>query len=269
MSKKNIAILVTTFLRDAMMYKTIQSIIDNFPDNCKLFIADQGYQTDEKTITYDYFKSQIPCEIHYLPFDCGLSYARNFLVNKANELGFQYCMISSDSIQFTGKYNFNNIIELLESNKEYALCGFELENSVCPWEFDIDVKPDGIHLLPSIDTVSFEEKTYKIVEICRNIFLAKTDVLLKNNWDNELKLGEHEKFFIDLKQINCKVLWTDSIKFRKNNMGGSEEYRVYRKRLEFYLKLLKHKLNIEKWVIYSPEVMKEIKDYQHKPKGKK
>lgn len=262
-----IAILITTFLRDSTLYKTIQSIIDNNSGNYKILIADQGYRTDEKSITYDYFKSQIPCEIYYLPFDCGLSVGRNYLVNKANELGFKYCLVSSDSIQFTTKYNFEPIISLLDSDTNNAIFGFDLENSVCPWEFNMKVTPNGILLTKSEESYNLNGVSFKRVDICRNIFIAKAEVLLKNRWDDELKLAEHEKFFIDLKQINYKVFWTDAIKFKKINNSGSEEYKTYRKRFSDYQKLLKQKLNIASWIIYSPEVMKEIKDYQHKKKG--
>jgi hypothetical protein len=246
---KKIAILITTFLRDSTMYKTVQTIVDNYPENCIVLIADQGYRTDEKTITYEYFKSQIPCEVYYLPFDCGLSVARNYLVNKANELGCKYCLVASDSIQFTEKYNFEPIIELLESNKDYGMVGFELENSKCNWEYNLEVKPDGIHFGISENILSFNSQIYKIVEICRNIFLAKTSSII-DLWDNEMKLGEHELAFIEYKKRGYKVLWTDSIKFKKNNAGGSEEYKEYRKRLGDYLKLLRQKLNIKGWVIY-------------------
>jgi glycosyltransferase involved in cell wall biosynthesis len=244
-----IAILITTFLRDSALYKTVQSIVDNCPDNCTVLIADQGYQTDEKIITYDYFKSQIPCEVFYLPFDCGLSYARNFLVNKAKELGYEYCLVSSDSIQFTKKYNFEPIVELLETTEEYGLCGFDLENSKCPWEYKIDIQPNGIHLIPSEDILSFNGKIYRSVEICRNIFLAKTNSI-NGLWDNEMKLGEHELAFIEYKKRGYKVFWTDSIKFKKNNAAGGDEYKEYRKRLGDYLKLLRKKLNISGWVVY-------------------
>jgi len=244
-----IAICITTFLRDSALYKTVQSIIDNYPDNCTILIADQGYQTDEKTITYDYFKSQLPCEVFYLPFDCGLSYARNFLVGKAKELGFEYCLVSSDSIQFTEKYNFEPIIDFLKTNNSFGIMGFELENSKCSWEYYISIDKHGIHFKKSDDYVIYNNLSFKKVDICRNIFLAKTNSIT-DLWDVEFKLGEHELAFLELQKRNIKVFWTDSIKFKKNNAAGGDEYKEYRKRLGDYLKLLRKKLNINGWIIY-------------------
>lgn len=261
-----IAIIVTTFLRDTTLYKTIQSIIDHFPDKCVVMIGDQGYQTDEKIITYDYFKSQIPCEVFYLPFDCGLSYARNFLVNKAKELGYEYCLVSADSIQFIDKYNFEPIIEFLNSDSTFGVMGFELVNSTCPWEYNMLVDKKGIHLSVSDDYIISNNISFKKVDICRNIFLAKTSSIM-DLWDITMKLAEHELAFLELKKRNVNVFWTDAIKFKKSNCAGSDEYKEYRKRFNDYQKILKQKLNIETWIIYSPEVMKEIKEYQRKKKG--
>jgi glycosyltransferase involved in cell wall biosynthesis len=130
-----IAILITTFLRDNLLYKTLQSIVDNYSDNLIILIADQGYHSQEKDTTIEYYKSQIPLEYYQLPFDCGLSFARNFLVQKVSEMNIPYCLISADSIQFINKYNFQSIIDFLESNSSYGLVGFDLEESKCPWEF--------------------------------------------------------------------------------------------------------------------------------------
>jgi len=244
-----IAILITTFLRDSALYKTVQSIIDNNPGNCIVLIADQGYQTDEKIITYDYFKSQIPCEVYYLPFDCGLSYARNFLVNKAKELGYEYCLVSSDSIQFTEKYNFEPIVEFLNSEANYGVVGFELENAKAAWNFYMYVDNKGIHFKKSEDYVMANNLSFQKVDICMNIFLAKTNSII-SLWDVEFKLGEHELAFLELQKRDVKVFWTDAIKFKKNNAAGGDEYKEYRKRLGDYLKLLRKKLNISGWIIY-------------------
>ncbi len=244
-----IAVLITVFLRDATMYRAVQSIIDNQIEDCVVLIADQGYRDEEKTLTYDFFKSQIPCEVHYLPFDCGLSAGRNYLVKRAQELGYKYCLLASDSMLFVEKYNLDPIIRFLETNESYGVVGFELENSVAPWEYLLEVKSDGIHFKPSTETEIFEDITFKKVDICRNLFLAKTEKII-DLWDVEFKLGEHELAFIELQKRNVKVFWTDNLVFKKINISGSDEYKEYRKRLPKYLKLLRAKLNINSWIIY-------------------
>lgn len=244
-----IAIIITTFLRDSALYKTVQSIVDNYTEGCIVLIADQGYQADEKIITYDYFKSQIPCEVYYLTFDCGLSYARNFLVNKAKELGYEYCLISSDSIQFTGKYDFEPITDFLNSDPNFGVVGFDLENAKAAWNFYMHLDNKGIHFKKSEDYIIYNNLSFQKIDICMNIFLAKTNSIIEL-WDTEFKLGEHELAFLELQKRNVKVFWNDSIKFKKNNAAGGDEYKEYRNRLGDYLKLLRKKLNINGWIIY-------------------
>ena len=244
-----IAICITTFLRDTLLFKTLQNIVDNYPENCILLIADQGYHSNDKDIYYDYIKKYIPCEVYYLPFDSGLSYGRNFLVNKALEMNIPYCLISADSIQFKEKYDFDNIISFLMTDEKYALCGFELEGSKCPWEYDIFVDKKGIHLIYTENYIEHNSIKYKKVDICRNIFLARTKSLT-NLWDNEMKLGEHELAFIELKNRGFQSFWTNAIKMKREANRNTDEYEVYRNRFGYYQKLLKQKLNIKNWVIY-------------------
>jgi len=111
-----IAILITTFLRDNLLYKTIQTIVDNYTKDCIVLIADQGYADSEKDIIIDYFTSQIPLEYYKLSFDCGLGYARNFLAQKAFEMEIPYSLVMPDSIQFTEVYNFGQLFNLLDNN---------------------------------------------------------------------------------------------------------------------------------------------------------
>jgi hypothetical protein len=258
-----IAVCITTFLRDSLLYKTLQTITDNYTNNCIVLIADQGYASSEKNIQIDYFKSQIPLEYYQIPFDSGLSYARNFLINKANEMNIPYILLGADSIQFIQKYDFTPIINFLEQDEKRGIVGCALENSKCPWEFLLEVIPQGIKFTCSKNHVYYNNIDFLKVDICRNIFLAKTSTLL-NLWDEELKLCEHEDAFITYKNRGFEVYWTNSYVFKKVSSNTSEEYKTYRKRLQDYQKILKQKLHISGWIIYSPEVMREIQEYKRK-----
>jgi hypothetical protein len=256
-----IAILITTFLRDNLLYKTLQTIVDNYPKDCIVLVADQGYSDEEKEITIDYYKSQIALEYFKLPFDSGLSFARNFLVNKANERNIPYVLIGADSIQFTQSYDFQPFINFLEQDDKRGIVGFDLSGSKAPWEFLMEITPKGIKLSSSSNYTEFEGIKYKKVDICRNIFLAKTKTML-NLYDNELKLCEHEDAFLTYKQKGYEVYWTDSLSFKRIALNTSEEYQSYRKRLSDFQKIFKQKYNMSGWVIYTSEAMKEIKEYK-------
>ena len=127
----------------------------------------------------------------------------------------------------------------------------------------MDVNPNSIKLSVSDTYVENNFIKYKKVDICRNIFLAKTDTI-SNLWDDEMKLCEHELAFLEYKKRGYEVYWTDYLSFKKISTNTSEEYKIYRDRLGNYQKILKQKLNISGWVSYSPEAMKEIKEYKRK-----
>ena len=92
---------------------------------------------------------------------------------------------------------------------------------------------------------------YRECDIVRNFFLAKTEVLIENPWDDELKVAEHEDFFIRLKQNTFyKVVWTPDIQAKYIGIREGK-YDQYRRRMygEFRKKLLE-KWNLKGWVRY-------------------
>lgn len=244
----NVAVIITTFLRDNLLYKCLQSIVNNYTPNLKVFVADQGYNDDEKNITIDYYKSQLDLEYFKIPFDSGLSYGRNFLVQKAVDYNIPYCLIIADSIHFSQSYDFSSFIDFLESDKSYGLIGFELLNSKCAWEFLLKIENRTLYYLPANNYIIHNQIQYKKVDICRNCFLAKTKAVL-NLWDNEMKLSEHTVSFIELQKRNYKVFWTDTISFQRNSPRPSKEYESYRKRTQEYRKLAMLKMDITKKVM--------------------
>lgn len=201
-----IAILITTFLRDNLLYKTIQTIVDNYTNDCKILIVDQGYSSSEKNITINYYKTGVPIEYYQLSFDCGLAIARNFLVQKAFEMQIPYCLISTDSIQFTEPYNFEPLFKDLDNN---IIVNFELK------------KVEPIPL--------------------KNIFLAKTNILI-NLWDEDLKIKEYQLAFFECIKKGYKVEWNKDYHFKKVKSRSSEEYKSYCKRSKDYQKLSEQKL---------------------------
>jgi len=201
-----IAILITTFLRDNLLYKTIQTIVDNYTKDCIVLIADQGYANSEKDITIDYYKSQIPLEYYKLSFDCGLSYARNFLVQKAFEKNIPYCLVMSDSVQFTKTYDFEPLFKDLDNN---IIINFKLK------------KTEPIAL--------------------KDVFLAKTN-LMGDLWDSEMKIYGYQLAFSECIKRGYKIVWNKDYNFKKITSRSTEEYYSYCKRIKEYKRLSECKL---------------------------
>jgi len=237
-----IAIIYTTFLRSELAMNTISSIISNWIPNSKLFIGDQN------KIAGKIYDVNLNFEIFSLPFDCGLSYARNYLINKANEEGYKYCLITADSIEFNSIANLQPVIDFMKKDDLTALVGFKLNNRVS-WEYLMELVP-GKHfnLIKPTETIEDNGIKYTECNIVKNFFLAKTEALLNVPWDNALKMHEHEDFFWRLKQKTYKVFYTDY--FSANYIDFKPpEYLKYRQRMySEFRKIFQEKYKIKGWV---------------------
>ncbi len=251
-----IAIIYTTFLRDELMERTIKSIFNNWHDDFVLLIGDQGHpQKQFSRDEIDIMSSKGRCEYIMLPFDCGLSQARNILVEKAVIMGLQYSLITADSIEFISMTitKLDMAIKFLNSMPDAGILGFDLKNRI-PWEFFMDLDKDefifkkAIQMRRDITT----NLSIKNCDICRNFFIAKTRILQEVKWDNDLKLCEHEDFFWRYKKTGYKVYWTPDI------IGNYIDYKPieyfqYRQRMyseKAFRGRLKRKYNLTGWVKY-------------------
>lgn len=249
--KNRVAIIYTTFLRDNLMYKTVTSIVENLSDRFVLFIADQGYKTEEKQQFYESLPKNKVC-FWFLDFDCGLSFARNFLVKEAKNRGFSFCLLTADSILITTPLeNISFGIDFLDLNKNYGILGFKLNNRI-KWEKLLrkNCLNDKFVIKNADEYLNLADQSYLRCDIVRNFFLAKTECLTSNIWDNELKLGEHEIFFWNLKTLTYwKVFYSDL--YEANYIKDSEntEYQKMRKRLyKQFIPLMLKKYHLNIWL---------------------
>jgi hypothetical protein len=253
----NVNFIITTFLRDQLLYKSVQSLINNYFDGMIITIIDQGNPSDEKTTWLNSLPSY--CHYHTIPFNSGLSIGRNIGVKLSKELNCEYTFIASDSFLFNE--SIKKIPDILKQKLfNYNLIGFELISSVCGWEATLSLI-EGKHFeLIFIDKSIQPENNIYNVDICRNIFIATTESLLQTKWDENLLLGEHESFFWEYKQKGFKCGWTNYIYCNKMT-DRPQEYTQFR-RINFNegLTTLRKKYQIANWVEYKN--LDRAKNYQ-------
>ena len=205
-----IAFGITTFLRDHLMMECVKASINYTPQNSIIIVADQGYKTGEKA----QFKAKHKrVQYNYIPFDCGLSAGRNFLVKKAKELSCKYIVIGADSIFFEESMQYIDIVTRCLEDTDFDLIGFDLRNRI-PWEAWINLIPGKGFELDFLrrKTGEFNQReNYQPyirdnntcvvypVELVKNFFLAKVDALLECPWDEDLKTCFHPKTPIIIK----------------------------------------------------------------------
>jgi hypothetical protein len=151
---------------------------------------------------------------------------------------------------FLQDYDFKPVIEFLEQDNDNFLCGFNRLNSVCTWECDIK-KTDCFELdIPRRKPIIFNGLSFQPVDLCRNIFLCKTDLLVKSLYDEDRKLADHESSFWRWKIAGYKCYYTDSYIFGYDRQRTGI-YAQYRNRFHAEKKKMMNTYNLTKWVCYS------------------
>jgi len=241
-----IGIIITAFERKELLTKCLDSLNKFKPSNCEIIVVDQSKEYNGDWIC--------GCRYYKVPFDSGLSYCRNYGVQKAKELGCDYVLIGSDSFLFNESIQkIDKIVDLLKSSN-HSFCGFELINTICGWEAKMKLIENQAFELDFIDKKEPHQIINNIpfwnVDICRNFFLAKIDILLNVKWDENLKLREHEDEFMRIKQLGYKGLWTNYIIAEKMTDRPNEYKQLRDKNIREGLIYLQKKWNINKWVKY-------------------
>ena len=122
---------ITTFLRPDLVKRCVATIRVARP-NLDIIVVDQN----KEPVIIEYEK----CKVFSVPFDCGLSASRNFLVKKAKQLGYENIIIGADSIFFGSDMSNLDLAERTLEDGEFELIGFNLKNRI-PWEAWITLIP--------------------------------------------------------------------------------------------------------------------------------
>ena len=276
---RTIGILITAFLRDDKLFKEVNSILqycdkdDLFRKWIRIYIADQGNPewSEEKQRFYDQLRAN-GHKIFKTPYNSGLSYNRNFLVEQSNE---PYLMIIDDDFEFTEKTDLTQMIEILNHREKNGIVGGDIDERP-PYHANLmfEVK-GGINHLYRIQKMNQEQnvKNYKYyyTDIVLNFFLAKRKVLEDVKLDNNLKLVEHSDHMLRIKRdSDWKVCYCPDVTCRHQRGRDSDEYRNFRHNHN-YVQMFLDKWNIKEErnahkVYVTP--IKEIKCIEEKPEHK-
>lgn len=249
-------VIITTFLRPQLLIKTVNSWLDNTDFDILVVEQTKGeiYKIDEQRLV-----------MYPVAYDSGLSFSRNVGVEYAKYYGYRNVIIAADSISLTKNYDFNSIINTLDTVKDLGIIGFDLAGRI-PWEVDMEIKNKSFYLtLPSRPKIHLNDINFTICDMIRNFFIAKTECLNEVKWDDNLRLAEHQDFFYRLKQTNWKVFHTNTIVGSYVSDKSNPEYKRLRNRCwTEFSKIVKEKYNLDQEVTYSPELQQMFNDWNKK-----
>lgn len=231
---KNIAILITTFMRDDLLFQCVKSIRIYYPD-IAIFVGDNGKPNEKKMK----FCKDHNCKYVKVPFDSGVGATRN-AVFKILPKQYEYIVICEDDILFTNETKLINWLTVLDEKKNVGIIGGILK------------KQNGRMVNQNYEAWLYAKASTLYVErierfgwrldcgvrhiycdIVLNVFMMRRKVWDSQKWDSKIKTWpEHEDFFFSLKKkTDWKVAYTDAVCLLHKPVTYAEKYAKYRMRI--------------------------------------
>ena len=192
--------IIKAFERPEKPVALVKSIQKFYPNVPIIIIDDSKKPSEEKWAPHiQYFHTE---------YDIGASEGRNRAVKLVKT---KYFVLLDDDFEFTEQTKIETFKELLEKYNfdliggDFVNYGWQISKFVGFFKIYRKVLYACIYRYPTDGYNAIP------VDFTHNFFLAKTDVIQKNLWDSELKIGEHESFFLNLKNNHVKVGYTPHV----------------------------------------------------------
>jgi hypothetical protein len=235
---REIAIVIPTFLRFNKLKLLLESILKIYPDSWyRLYIADQGIYSLENDNFYDNLREK-GHKISYIPFNCGLAFARNYLVKQTVE---PFILILDDDFEITEETKIQNFVNILLKNKEIGIVGGTLIGHQ-NYNYDLFLKNEILYYVVP-NKKNFQEAVTSYVQnppikfyyqdIVLNFSMFRREVFKDILWNPELKMAEHTDFYLRLKTLSkWSVAFTDSVQANhQSHKDEIKEYLLFRKNI--------------------------------------
>lgn len=220
---------ITAFERPEHLTRCVQSLRVWYP-HVRVIVADNGTQRADL--------SQVNgIELVELPFDCGLSAARNALAARCQT---PYLLIAEDDFVFTPRARLELLVDVLEHDAELALAGGSIVEGGLAKSAAFDYLLEnasgaGITTLRGLPAAGPLEATragtrYRRCHKVANFFVARAAALRAYPWPEELKVWEHAAWFWVLCDAGARVAHVPDVSIEHDRDGRSEHYKAYRNR---------------------------------------
>jgi glycosyltransferase involved in cell wall biosynthesis len=229
---KKVDIIITAFERNHLLVRLINSIRKKYPE-AYITVADQSrekFRTEDKKV-----------RVIDMPFDCGLSKARNELIKETER---PYVLLLEDDFIFREDTDIEKMLILLEAFPEAGVVGGRVLQLGYPILFEFKFRKEGETLYQVPDGEEWKEYQgikYKKTGCVTNFALFRRELFKDVQWDDRLKLREHTDFYYRLEQTNWDVLLTNEVKIDDGKERGwpNKEYRDFKARDDFWAIVLK------------------------------
>lgn len=234
-NETNVGFICINFLRTDCTKTCILSIKQYYP-NVKIYVADQDLPSGDMISFYE--RNNV--EYYYLPYDCGLSYCRNFLLEKVKE---PYLMWGDNDFVFNENSNIEHGLKILNSSNDIGFVGggVIVNNKLQHYERILSyVRQHNILVYIPLELTNPEKHIVDDIEfyycdLTFNYVICKTKILQNNKslrWNPDLKVAyEHTSMFLCLNQFNTfKIVYCPSMSVIHAHSFKNSEYNTLRKR---------------------------------------
>lgn len=255
MTLSEISVLIKTFERPRSLKALLRSLQHHCPQ-CPVLVADDGRDNLEQQLRLEFPRLRL--SYFHLPFDTGLSAGRNYLVQRTTTPYFVLC---DDDFVFDKRADIERAVECLQSGA-LDIVGGDFYNYIKIMNVETFLRHakrpanmfqfitnrfkisryignfqiDGTHCVLSVSQKAPPSSPWPC-DLVNNFFVARTAAISElGGWDPELKLGEHEDFFLKAKQRGLKVVYLPGFGTRHYPVIKSD-YKKYRIRALQFKKL--------------------------------
>ena len=221
--------VVKTFLRPHCLDRLISSIRANYPDVPILVADDSPTPVARKDV-----------QVHALPYDCGLSFGRNYLVDRVQT---EYFLLMDDDHVFEDRTRIETLLAPIARNR-FDLVGAQVVEACGPFAWEGLLELDGTALTLRKGDNGLVDGVAR-VDFCHNFFAARTEMVRKLRWDDTLKLGEHTDFFLRAAGAGLRVGYDATVKVQ-HLPEKSGDYAGFRARAKGYRKTMMRKHGLQK-----------------------
>ncbi|QDT05461.1 Glycosyl transferase family 2 [Rubripirellula lacrimiformis] len=214
---------ITTFNRPGLVRRLVESIRLRYP-RVRIVVADNGN-----------VHARLPDDVEVLrmPFDCGLSRARNALID---HLQTDYLLILEDDFLFTEETQIEPMREVLQADETIGAVGGAIrgaDSRVTCYALDIEVCRRTMRVREAIHRVEVTASgiAYRLCDMVWNFALFRREMLAEHRWVDKLKIGEHCPFFYEIKLAgNWRIAACSVPRIYHVPQPRPKDYLVYRRR---------------------------------------
>jgi len=230
---KNLTAVLISFLRPEYTFECIRTLHKEYKD-IKILVAENGQYNKE---LHEYIHAR-GGRYFLMPFDSGVCYARNRLVELADT---EYILVGDDDFYYNKEAKVREMLKFLRGNKDFDLIGGRIRErgKILDYQGFINIYPDHFEykkMNPEHNLYDIPSRlVYQKCDITFNFFVARRESIIGIPWDEKIKVAyEHSDWFISMMKAKRSVAYTpDAIVIHKPDhivIKNENDYKYYRHR---------------------------------------